>query len=391
MQIRDVSAAATAETAASVYVADTDTDTDTDTAQPPMEPAAEMEVTATQTIHLHLPSCQKTQHNAAARQNVQLRLQLMSRDRQLLHMQKSLLDTKFGAHIVVQSDDMCQFYTGLSVFVFSHLFSFVCVFSETDSSSLTLRDEFLLVLMKMRLNLLNEDLGYRFHVHKTTVSKIFHKWLHVMFVRMQNFIVWPDRDVVRKTLPSVFKPRFSRVVCIIDCTEIFIERPNSLIARAQTFSNYKKHNTVKFLLGITPTGSISFVSKAWGGRVSDDESTRSSEFLKKLLPGDVVMADRGFRLQEDFGLLQCELVVPAFTRGKQQLPSKDVELSRAMSRVRIHVEHVIGVLKNRYTILHSTLPISLVKRPSDTDVATVNKLMTVCAALCNVSECIVPL
>ena len=34
-------------------------------------------------------------------------------------------------------------------------------------------------------------------------------------------------------------------------------------------SSYENHYTVKFLIGITHQGSISFVSKAWGGRTSD--------------------------------------------------------------------------------------------------------------------------
>jgi len=59
------------------------------------------------------------------------------------------------------------------------------------------------------------------------------------------------------------------------------------------------------------------------------------------------MADRGFRLQEDFGMLQCELVVPSFTKGKLQLSAKDAELSRAMSRDWIHVERVVGVLNKK--------------------------------------------
>lgn len=131
------------------------------------------------------------------------------------------------------------------------------------------------------------------------------------------------------TLPSIYHKDFPKLVCMIDCTEIFIERPFSLMARVKTFSNYKKHNTVKYLIGITPTGSISFLTNGWGGHVTDDELTRSSGFFNHLISGDVVMADRGFRLNEDFVFRQCQLVVPAFTRGKKQLSAKDVERSQS--------------------------------------------------------------
>jgi len=60
-----------------------------------------------------------------------------------------------------------------------------------------------------------------------------------------------------------------KVIVAIDCFEIFIERPTNLLARTQTFSNYKNHNTIKILIGITPQGTISYVSEAWDGRTSD--------------------------------------------------------------------------------------------------------------------------
>ena len=54
-------------------------------------------------------------------------------------------------------------------------------------------------------------------------------------------------------MPRCFKYSFEKkATIIIDCFEIFIERPSNLLARAQTFSNYKHHNTVKVLIGITP-------------------------------------------------------------------------------------------------------------------------------------------
>lgn len=86
-----------------------------------------------------------------------------------------------------------------------------------------------------------------------------------MSERLDFLIKWPDRENLRKTMPLVFKQNFgNKVAVIIDCFEVFIDRPSSLIARAMTWPNYKHHNTVKFLIGIAPQGVISFISKAWG-------------------------------------------------------------------------------------------------------------------------------
>ena len=53
-------------------------------------------------------------------------------------------------------------------------------------------------------------------------------------------------------MPMCFQYAFGKkVTVVIDCFEVFIERPYNLLARAQTFSSYKHHNTVKVLIGIT--------------------------------------------------------------------------------------------------------------------------------------------
>ena len=152
-------------------------------------------------------------------------------------------------------------------------------------------------------------------------------------------------------MPAVFKELYPNCRCIIDCSEIFIETPRNFDARSKTYSNYKKHNTVKFLIGITPVGTISFLSRCWGGRVSDKNLTQESDFFEFVESGDVVLADRGFTIAEDLAVHGVKLEIPAFTRGKGQLSQRDVELSKQLSKVRIHVEQVIGNLKNKYTIL----------------------------------------
>ena len=90
-----------------------------------------------------------------------------------------------------------------------------------------------------------------------------------MDIRLGPLILWPRRGVLQKTMPACFQGSFGKkVAVIVDYFEIFIERPSDLFVRACTWSSYKHHNTVKVLLGTTPQGVISYVSEAWGGRVS---------------------------------------------------------------------------------------------------------------------------
>ena len=56
--------------------------------------------------------------------------------------------------------------------------------------------------------------------------------------------------------------------------------------------------------------------------------------------------------------------------------------------VRIHVERIIGVLKQKYTILQNVLPITFIADKDDQD-ATVDKLVRVCSALVNLCPSVV--
>ena len=54
----------------------------------------------------------------------------------------------------------------------------------------------------------------------------------------------------------------------------------------------------KFLIDITPQGTISFISKAWGGPVSDAYLTENFGILENLINGDLILADYGFTIQD---------------------------------------------------------------------------------------------
>ena len=153
-------------------------------------------------------------------------------------------------------------------------------------------------------------------------------------------------------------------MCIIDCTEVFIERPTILNASAQIFSNYKSRNTIKYLVGITPSVAVSFLSASWDGRASDKGITLKSGFLEKVTFGDWVLADRVFLIEEELATRGAVLRIPAFTRGKAQMSVKDVDMSRQIAHVRIHVERVIGQLK-KFLMLNSVIPICQVELTDD--------------------------
>ena len=187
-------------------------------------------------------------------------------------------------------------------------------------------------------------------------------------------------------MPECFQVAFERkVAVIIDYFEIFVERPSNLKARAATWSNYKHHNTVKVLLGV-----ISFVSDSWGGRVSDKHLTENSEILRKLLPGDILLAYRGFDIGESVGMMQASLHIPAFTKGKKQRSALEVEETRTIANVRIHVERVIGCIRQRFSILQSTLPIHFLTIRKGEEVPLVDRMIRVCCALNNVCNSVVP-
>lgn len=80
-----------------------------------------------------------------------------------------------------------------------------------------------------------------------------------------------------------------------DCCRLHIifHKTSSLRTQWMTWSEYKHSNTLKILIGVTPNGMVTFVSRLWAGNVSDRHIVPHGEFLPKLCPGDVIMAENG--------------------------------------------------------------------------------------------------
>ena len=235
-------------------------------------------------------------------------------------------------------------------------------------------EEFFLVLVRLRLGLLEQDLAYRFAVSQSTVSRIINTWINFIYLQFKQIPLWIPRDLTLLNMPQCFKDKYPFTRVIIDATEVFVEQPALPELQQLTFSTYKNTNMYKGLIGISPSGAVVFVSDLYPGCISDKELTRKCGILDMLDKGDTLMADRGFDIEGDLILRGVRLNIPPFLKGKQQLSQSELVQTRRIASLRMHVERAMERLKN-FHIFDKPLP------PSFRD--TANQTFYICAVFTN--------
>ena len=215
-----------------------------------------------------------------------------------------------------------------------------------------------MTLVRLRTGFPELDIANRFGISQSTVSRVTNTWINLMYHNFKSIDRFPPWHIVKKYMPESFKKEYPNTRIIIDATEFPVERPSSLLVQACTFSAYKNKNTVKVLIGVTPSGAISFVSEAYEGSISDRKLVEVSGLLDKLEPGDEVMADKGFTIHYLLIPRGIRLNIPPFLQKNMQMAASDVFLTKKIARLRVHVERAIGLVKE-YKILQDTLPASM--------------------------------
>ena len=104
------------------------------------------------------------------------------------------------------NDLITKFYTGLpSWSMFVYVFTFVSRdLNPRGNHALCLEDQFFLALIKLRLDLLMEDIAHRFSVSVSTASCTFSKWVDILYTRLHFLIAWPQKEILLQNMPPAF-------------------------------------------------------------------------------------------------------------------------------------------------------------------------------------------
>lgn len=240
--------------------------------------------------------------------------------------------------------------------------------------SLPLINQLILVLKKLRLGSLDQELSNEFNISTSTVGRIFKTWINYLYVVLGSLPLWPSKQQIKDHLPQVFNP-YPNTRVILDCTEIWVQTPSSLYLNSEFYSHYKGHTTLKGLVGITPSGAVSFVSALHPGSISDKAITRVSGILDLIEPGDQVMVDKGFVIEDLLAEKGASLVIPPFlTAARGQLSKSEVKETQNIARLRVHVERAIRRIKC-FHIFDGVVPLS--------SFTSINQIWTVCCLLTN--------
>ncbi|XP_060785582.1 uncharacterized protein LOC132891725 isoform X2 [Neoarius graeffei] len=302
-----------------------------------------------------------------------------------------------------------QFYTGLpNYFVFETVMWLLVPHMKGDNSAkLSKFQQLLLTLMRLRLDLRNQDLAYRFGVKVSTVTRTVHRIINIMFTTLvPTAIFWPSRVELRKNLPEAVKRPHPDCAVIIDCFTVSLEKAVSIETHFQYARATREVTTpssqsvfiseLKYVVGVAPQGAVMFVSRGAPGNISDKTLFESCGLLHKLLPGDVVLAEHDFDIKDLVGAQRAELTITSsefHEIDQSNQDTRDKASLAATERINVyrHVERVIQMVKKRYSMLTGPVESAFTVLDRSTNVTTFDKMVQVACALNNLCISAVPL
>ena len=100
------------------------------------------------------------------------------------------------------------------------------------------------------------------------------------------------------------------------------------------------------------------MSDLFEGDIDDVQIFRECGIMKHIRPHDVILADRGFTVQDLLNPLQADIKIPSFLKGRSSLSAAEELSTRKNWKKRIHVEQFNERVKS-FPLVGRKIPLSL--------------------------------
>ncbi|XP_072102414.1 uncharacterized protein [Mobula birostris] len=199
-------------------------------------------------------------------------------------------------------------------------------------------DQLLLVMSRLRLGLLLQDLAYRFRVSETTVSRIWLSWTEIIQQRLMQIPVVCSPKYLDAFEPKRTIQHRGATLTVLECTDLFFEGQTKERTRLGPTQPYRAHYVRRGYALASANGYMTFVSSlAFGLRARAGE--------RGLLEEQVDMEDddedEERESEEDEDDDETRLRLPDFFHD-----GSPTEEQRATSRevlsVRSHIDKVLN-------------------------------------------------
>ena len=138
----------------------------------------------------------------------------------------------------------------------------------------------------------------------------------------------PSREKNKTSMPGSFS-LFGNCRMVIDCTDIKVAVPGLMSDQKVTYSSYRGMNSFKVLIGVAPNAVITYVSKLYPGSTSDKEIVRDCGILEHFETGDLVLADKGFLIQDLLPNGVSVNIPPFLNKGK--FTAREIKLTKSIA------------------------------------------------------------
>lgn len=228
-------------------------------------------------------------------------------------------------------------------------------FPDKRRHLMTIKERIIMIFLKLKQGLSFAILAILFQNPTSETCRLTYTSMIPLLAQIfKPLIYWPSKQEVMKNIPYCFE-KFPNTRIILDCTEISLQKPQCLTCRIRCYSNYKSTFTLKFMIGISPGGLITYISKPYGGRASDKVIFEQSNLIEMMEHSDAIMIDKGFLIDNCCARNNIQIIRPPFLKSKKQFSKTEAILTKDIAKARVHIERMNQRLKT-FNILQHKFP-----------------------------------